>query len=163
MLRSLNLAVLNLIPKKLTPETLADYRPMSCLRVVYKIFSKILAARLMTILPGIISPNQTAFIRGRRITDAIGLAQEFTQSYNCKSTSRRACIAIDFSKAFDTLRWDAIERVMEFMGIDETFRQLVMTCVTTTSISSLVEGSPTEIIKPKRGLQQGDPCPPYCS
>lgn len=103
LIRSLNLAVLTLIPKKLTPKKLDDYRPISCLGVVYKIFSKILATHLMSILPGIISPNQTAFIKGKKITDVIGLAQEFTLSYNCKSTSRRACVAIDFSKAFDTL------------------------------------------------------------
>lgn len=58
---------------------------------------------------------------GRRIPDVIGLAQEFTNSFNCKSTSRRTCITIDFSKAFDTLRWDAIDATMELMGIDETF------------------------------------------
>lgn len=122
MLSSLNLAVLTLIPKNRTPERLEDYRPISCLGVTYKIFSKILACRLSIILPGIISPNQTTFIRGRRIIDAIGLAQEFTQSFNCKSTSRRVCITIDFSKAFDTIRWDAIDVIMEVIGINETFR-----------------------------------------
>lgn len=106
--------------------------------MTYKIFSKILASRLMAILPGIISPNHTAFIRGRRITDAIGLAQEFTQSFNCKSTSRHTYVTIDFSKAFDTLRWDAIDAAMELMGIDETFRRLVMLCVTSASVSALV-------------------------
>lgn len=44
MLRSLNLTTLALIPKKRTSERLADYRPISCLGVTYKIFSKILAS-----------------------------------------------------------------------------------------------------------------------
>lgn len=67
----------------------------------------------------------------------IGLAQKFTESFNCKSTSWWACITIDFSKTFDTFRWDAIEVTMELLGIDESFRQLVM-----SSMSALVEGSP---------------------
>lgn len=114
----------------------------------------------MSILPEIISPNQTAFIKSRKITDAIGLAQEFTQSYNCKSTSRRASITIDFSKAFDTLRWDAIKAAMELLGIDGSFKAMVMSYITTSSISTLVEGSLTIIVKPKRGLRQGDPLSP---
>lgn len=160
MLRSLNIATITLIPKIVSPERLEDYRPISCLGVAYRCFSKIIASRLMRILPEIINPNQTAFIRGRRITDAIRLAQEFTQGFNCQSTSRRACITIDFSKAFDMLRWDAIKITMELLGIDETFRRLVMSCVMTASMSALIEGSPTEIIKPGRGLRQGDPLSP---
>lgn len=114
----------------------------------------------MAILPRVINENQLAFIKGRRISDAIGLAQEFTQAFNCKSTSRRACITIDFAKAFDTLCWDAIEVVMELMGIDFTFRQLVMTCVSTASVSALVEGSPTQVVKLNKGLRQNDPLSP---
>lgn len=74
LLRSLNLATLTLIPKVRVPERLKDYRPISCVGVVYKILSKILSVRLMFVLPKLISDNQTAFIRGRRISDAIRLA-----------------------------------------------------------------------------------------
>lgn len=76
------------------------------------------------------------------------------------STSRRVCIVIDFAKAFDNLRWDAIDVVMELMGLDQNFRNLVMSCVSTASVSALVEGSPTEIIKLRRGLRQGNPLSP---
>lgn len=126
-------------------------------------FSKILATRLMVVLSRIISPNQTIFIKGRRITDAIGLAQEFTQSFNCKSTSRRACITTDFAKAFDTLRWEAIDSVMELMGINGTFRQLVTSSVMTASVSALVEGSSTSIIRPERGLSRLTKCNCNCN
>lgn len=69
-------------------------------------------------------------------------------------------ITIDFAKAFDTIRWDAIEVVMELMGIDLTFLQLVMACVSSASVSALVEGSPTQVVKLSKGLRQGDPLSP---
>lgn len=46
------------------------------------------------------------------------------------------------------------------MGIDFTFRQLVMTCVSTASVSALVEGSPTQVVKLNKGLRQNDPLSP---
>lgn len=156
MLRSFNLAtMITLIPKKTSPNRL-DYRPISCLGVAYKIISKILATRLMTILPEILNPDQTVFIRGRRITDAIS---DWPRSSHSRSTvrvrpDRRASITIDFTKAFDTLRWDAIDVVIELLGIDESFGRLVMTCVSSVSVSALVEGSlSTKIVKMRRGLR----------
>lgn len=78
LLRSFNLAMLTLIPKVRLSERLEDYWPISCVGAAYKILSKILSVRFMTVLPNLISENQTTFIRGQRISDAIGLAQEFT-------------------------------------------------------------------------------------
>lgn len=37
---------------------------------------------------------------------------------------------------------------------------MIMSCVLKTSVSTLVEGSPIEIVKPEHGLRQGDPLSP---
>jgi hypothetical protein len=70
-----------LIPKKLVPQVPADYRPISLCNVIYKIIAKCLANRLKPHLPDYVHPSQQAFIKGRRISNNIIIAQEITHSF----------------------------------------------------------------------------------
>lgn len=54
-------------------------------------------------------------------------------------------MTIYFRKAFDMVRWDAINCILELLGIDTLFREMVMTCVRKTSFFALIEGSLTEV------------------
>ena len=44
------------------------------------------------------------------------------------------------------------------LGSHENWVHLVMACVTSVTYSTLVNGSPTNVISPSRGLRQSDPC-----
>ncbi|XP_071728890.1 uncharacterized protein [Rutidosis leptorrhynchoides] len=50
---------------------------------------------------------------------------------------------------------------MGFMGFGEKWIKLINACLTSTSISVLVNGSPTEQFFSKRGVRQGDPLSPF--
>ncbi|KAL0313714.1 UNVERIFIED_CONTAM: Retrovirus-related Pol polyprotein from type-2 retrotransposable element R2DM [Sesamum calycinum] len=62
LLKQVNATVLTLIPKVRTPHSVADFRPISCCNVVYKVISKILVCRFREILDLLISPSQNAFV-----------------------------------------------------------------------------------------------------
>lgn len=104
----------------------------------------------------LISENRTVFIKGRHILENISFAQEFFGGFHSKSTPRWAMWSIDFTKAFHTLRWEAIDFVLGTMGIDSAFRELIRSCFSTTSFVVLVEGSSTMMFAAKRRVYQGD-------
>jgi hypothetical protein len=152
-----------LIPKVKNPQYMKDLRSISLCNVVYKLVSKVLANRLKTILDGIISPNQSAFVPGRLITDNVLLAYEvnhFMQSKR-RGTVGYASVKLDMSKAYDRVEWVFLEKMMRKMGFHDKWIQLLMKCYSTVKYKFKINGVLTEEVIPERGLRQGDPISPY--
>ena len=74
MLEHLNKTLIALIPKIQGPETLGNYKPISLCNTVYKVMTKIIVARLRPLLDNLISPLQTAFVRGKKGIDNVIIA-----------------------------------------------------------------------------------------
>ncbi|GJX88119.1 reverse transcriptase domain-containing protein [Tanacetum coccineum] len=64
-----NSSFITLIPKVDNPLVVSDFRPISLIGAQYKILAKILANRLSCVIDSVISPEQAAFIKTRKILD----------------------------------------------------------------------------------------------
>ena len=99
---TLNATFLTLIPKQENSNTLVGFRPISLCNVIYKILSTIMVNRLKPLLPRLIAPKQTGFVKGRQILDEIVTAQEAIHSLKTLK-SKGMLIKLELSKAYDCI------------------------------------------------------------
>ena len=97
--------IITLIPKPNKDTTsLENLRPISFLNVDYKILTKTIANRLEKVLPKIINPDQTGYVKNRHIGENVRLILDI-MSYTEEKNLSGAALFIGFRKAFDTIEW----------------------------------------------------------
>ena len=89
------------------------------------------------------------------------LATELVKDYHKDSVSSRCAIKIDISKAFDSVQWSFLSKVLSAMNFPPIFIHWIMLCVTTASFSVQVNGDLAGYFRSSRGLRQGCSLSPY--
>ena len=130
------------------------FRPISLCNVIYKLISKVLVNRLKSLLPSIVSENQSAFQARRVITDNILMAFETLHYMKTQQNGSTGFMALklDISKAYDRVEWSFLECLLRKLGFHNRWVDLMMECITTVSYSILINGETSQTIYPSRGL-----------
>ncbi|CAN1128627.1 Transposon TX1 uncharacterized 149 kDa protein [Linum perenne] len=159
--RSVNSAILSLIPKKINASNIKEYRPIACCNVLYKCITKTLAARIAICLSEVISSTQSALVKGHHIGDNILMAHELVNGYHLKHVSPRCdLIKVYLRKAFDFVDLRYLLIVMEAMGFPNQFLIWIRGCLDSAMISIVLNGGSVGYFKGEKGVRQGDPLSP---
>ena len=113
--RLLNTASIVLLPKKNEAADAKDYMPISLMHSTKKILCKLLANRLAPELSKLVSPGQSAFVRGRSIQDNFLFVRNVIKEAH-KMKSPLIFLKLDIAKAFDSLSWGFLLKVLTAMG-----------------------------------------------
>lgn len=147
-----------LLHKKGKKEDISNYRPISLMSNVYKVFSKILLERLTKTLDYNQPKEQAGFRNDFSTIDHIHTIKQVIQK--CNEYNINFYLAyVDYNKAFDSLKHVKIWEALEAQGVERKYIRLIAQIYKNMKAKIKTERD-GEYFPIKRGVRQGDPLSP---
>ena len=155
--------IITLIPKPGKPSSdVKGWRPISLLNVDFKIISSAIAERLKSVMDILISPQQSAYLKGRYIGENSRLVYDIIESLN-NDRRNGLIVAADFEAAFESVSWNYLMCTLDAFNFGPYMTNLIklmyFDCRNYSRI--LLDGFLGEKIFLYRGIRQGDPASGY--
>ena len=155
---TLSKGVITLLPKGNKPRNkLENWRPITLLNSLYKIFSKTLANKINRVLPNIIHPDQCGFVKDRYIGECIRTTIDVMEKAKQKKITG-LLLLIDFRKAFDSISFSFIRKTLLFFEFGQNMINWLETLLHNFKGCINHAGNLSDYFKFERGCKQGDPC-----
>ena len=149
--------LLKLLPKKgKNPHFIENHRPITLLNVDYKLFTSVLAGRLNELLPQLIHPDQRGFVKNRLIGDNLMDLYTLLANADTGEDESYALFSLDIYKAFDSVSWVFLDRVLRSLRFPSRFINWVTLTRKNKVVKVLNNGHYSEALDIHRGLPQGD-------
>ena len=150
-----------MIPKGEGPsDDMRKWRPITILNTVYKIYAKAWSVRIQAVLPLVIHPSQTGFIKERSILDNIFTFWEMS-AVASKTNQDLAVILLDFEKAYDRVDWMFLEGTLQRFGFSENWIKGMAALYRMAHSRVMLAGEYGPRFRIERSVRQGCPLAPF--
>ena len=152
-----SLSVINPIFKSGSKSEPNNYRGISLLSCLGKLFTAILNQRLMqyALEKKIIKTEQLSFLQGNRTSDACIIINTLIQFYCHKNSKRIFSCFVDFQKAFDTIPRDLLFSKLLDHGVTGKFLNILKTLYLNDKCCVKVGNKITDVFEVNQGVKQG--------
>lgn len=147
-----------LLFKKGDPKNIDNYRPISLLPSLYKLFASTIEKRITTTLEKCQPIEQAGFRRNYSTVDHIHSLELLIEKYQ-EFQRPLYIVFIDYQKAFDSILHSSIWKALQSQKVEKKYVQVLKYLYenTTSRVNLESAGPPIPI---KRGVRQGDPLSP---
>lgn len=153
--------VLTLIPKKNRDKRyINNWRPITLLNLDYKILAKSLSNKIQDVIPKLIHPDQSGFVRRRFIGINLRNTQDVI-SHFINSNEGGLVVSVDFAAAFDTLDRGFLDRALSSYKFGPNFRKWITILYEEACGCVVNNGFSSDWFGLEAGLRQGCPISPY--
>ena len=140
------------------PEDLNNYRPITLLSQIYKVFTRVVLNRIQKRLDFEISKEQAGFRSGYSTIDHIHTLKQLMEK--CREYQIPLCIGfVDYKKAFDSIETAAILNALREFGVEEKYVKIV-DVITKECYAEIDFSAEPCRIDIKKGVRQGDTISP---
>lgn len=148
----INKANIIFVPKKEQPEDVGEFRSISIINIIHKLISKVLSNWLRPKLQKIISLQQTTFVRNRHIVETLISTRKLLHEI-ANSKAEVIFMKLDFTKAFDSIHWSFMMRVMRARGFSNQWILWISKILQTSMSMVVVNGHMLDYFEHRQGLR----------
>ena len=137
-----------------------NYRPISLLNAIYKIYAGIIQKRLANTLDKYLSNTQYGFRKDKSTGDAIQLVRRVAE-FGIGTHNKLHMVLLDWEKAFDKVDRNKMFEALERMSINKKIINVIKSLYKETQFKVEIEGDSSNWLKQETGIRQGCPLSPY--
>ena len=163
--------LVSLIPKPGRDlSSIANWRPITLANCDVKIFSRMLASRLASVLPYLVSPHQAGFVKDRNAADVAMAVRDLLGHFADEAAASDsdsptppvdgALVFLDQEKAYDRISHPYLSAVLTKFGFSPLLQHAFAVTYTPTSAFFMDDGHPVGPVTVACGVRQGDPLAP---